>query len=418
MSTIEDTRTSLAVAEQALAQADKLHELRSKPADKRDDTWEQEVREASNALVDLDREHAARSAAERSAIEAAAWQHAIDNPTPTGGPTAGTRDISGGDVRSPGEQITDSDAYKAAMAAGQRGFGEIEVRNLLSAGSAFGSGSNYLMPVGQPRLANVRQRRLFLRGLIPVQQTGLGSVPYVRELSPATNETGATTVSEGSAKPEVTAQFESADAPIRKIAAWIQVTMEALQDSPTLAGYVNNRLAYMLLVEEEDQLLQGNGTAPNISGILDQTGIQTEGGATNNDPLVDLGTAIGLVENVDGDADGIAMNPGDFWAMQVTRRSTSFDGDGLGEAPFGTPSGTVWGLPVVRTRSLASLTAIVGAWGMGATIHERMGVTIRSTDSHASLFVSNTAVVLAEERVGLEVARPDWFVNVTIDITA
>ena len=75
-------------------------------------------------------------------------------------------------------------------------------------------------------------------------------------------------------------------------------------------------------------------------------------------------------------------------------------------------------VPIVRTRTLASLTCIVGCWGIGATIFEKGGVRIKSTDSHASLFTSNTEVVLAEKRTGLAVHRPDWFVNTTLDITA
>ena len=73
---------------------------------------------------------------------------------------------------------------------------------------------------------------------------------------------------------------------------------------------------------------------------------------------------------------------------------------------------------MVRTRALAVNKAVVGNWSLGATIFERAGTTIRTTDSHASLFISNTSVILAEERVGLAVHRPDWFVTTTLDITA
>ena len=127
------------------------------------------------------------------------------------------------------------------------------------------------------------------------------------------------------------------------------------------------------------------------------------------------------VELKDGFADGVAMNPGDYWASISERRSTNFDGEAHSSGtpiPFGAPPAQLWGLPIVRTRTLASLTAIVGCWGIGATIFEKGGVRVKSTDSHASLFTSNTEVVLAEKRTGLAVHRPDWFVNTTLDITA
>ena len=58
------------------------------------------------------------------------------------------------------------------------------------------------------------------------------------------------------------------------------------------------------------------------------------------------------------------------------------------------------------------------AEGRRVAIFEKGGVRVKSTDSHASLFTSNTEVVLAEKRTGLAVHRPDGFVNTTLDITA
>ena len=416
---VTDRPTSIELRDAATAAGDKLRELRNRPADQRGDTYDKDLRDASALVVDLDREFEQTRNREQYDFELALLEAGLALPEARGG-QASHQDPSR-EARTAGDIVTQTADYLGEMRARGDDAG-IEVRNLLESGNAFGSGSNVFVPVGTPYLANgtLQRRRLFVRDLIPVQQTGLASVPYIQEVNAFTNETGAATVKEGSAKPEVTAEFTQADAPLRKIAAWIQVTMEALEDAPTLAGYINTRLAYMVLLEEEDQVLQGNGTAPNISGILDQN-VQTQT-ATNNDVPGTIADAIAKVELKDGMADGVAMNPGDYWASISERRSTHFDGEGFanggGSIPFGAPPDTLWGLPVVRTRTLASLTCIVGAWGLGATIFEKGGVRIKSTDSHASLFISNTEVVLAEKRTGLAVHRPDWFVNTTLDITA
>lgn len=416
MSTTEqDTRTAQQVSQEAIETADRLIGLRAKPTDERSDTWEQEVRDTSNLLTDLDREYEARSHAERHAIEQAAWDHAVANP-----PTPESRGPStfggepGGETRDAGTQFIESDAYENRDANGQ--IDGVEVRNLLTGTIAGSSNSNLFAPVGSPFLApqGVRQRRLFVRDLLSVQQTGLNSIPYIREFAALTNEEGATTVAEASAKPEVAMKFASADAPVRKIAAWIQVTMEALEDAPTLAGYINTRLGYMVLLREEEQVLDGNGTAPNISGITDQTAIQTQAGVANDVPAT-VGLAISKIENVDGFADGVAINPITFWTGVVERFSSQMDaqyqtGNVL---PYTNGLNAILGLPAVRTRSLATGNLITGSWALGATLYERMGVTIRSTDSHASLFISNTVVVLAEERVALAIHRPDFFVRTT-----
>jgi len=114
---------------------------------------------------------------------------------------------------------------------------------------------------------------------------------------------------------------------------------------------------------------------------------------------------------------GIAMNPLDYWDQIAARRSTFFDGKAAnqGGAPFAAPTGTVWGLPVIRTRALTSLTAIVADW-RGAMIFDRMEATVRQSDSHSDYFVKNKLAILAEERLALAVFRPDFFVKTTIDI--
>jgi hypothetical protein len=400
---------------------EKYRELRSTPESRRGDTWEKDRRDAAQALLEANAEFDIAVKMERYAFERAAYEHLLANPPKpeVRGPQAAFADL-GIDVRTPGQQF-----IEGRGAEGLRRMGEedgVEVRNLLTiTGGSSVPGSHVFAPIGQPLYVPAvnRQRRLFVRDLLSVQQTGLSSVPYIRELNAATNETGATSVAEASAKPEVTMQFEQADAPIRKIAAWLQATYEAISDSPTLAGYIDTRLAYMLMVREEAQVIgvgAGGGNAPNIKGILDFTdGIQTASGEFYDG----VASAAGKIENVDGDPDGIVVNPLDYWAAVSDRHSTFYDGNAngggtAGSAPFGSPPQTAWGLDVVRSRSVASGTAIVGSWRLGATLFEREGPTIRTTDSHASLFISNTWVILAEERVGLAVHRPDFFVKLTV----
>ena len=75
--------------------------------------------------------------------------------------------------------------------------------------------------------------------------------------------------------------------------------------------------------------------------------------------------------------------------------------------------GTLWGLPVVTSTFVPQGTALVGAFKTGATIYRRAGVSIRSTDSHASNFIANIVTVLAESRFALAVKQPNKFCTVT-----
>jgi HK97 family phage major capsid protein len=173
----------------------------------------------------------------------------------------------------------------------------------------------------------------------------------------------------------------------------------------------------MVQIREEEDLLRGVGTGanPTVEGIYTVTGTQTQTDinvGTQSDALATLAAAIGKVENVDGTADGIAMNPLDYWAMVSSRIPTTSNMDVPN--PWAGPPGTVWGLPVVRTRAILQTDAIVADWRGGGQVFDRQGITVRTSDSHDDYFVSNKVAILAEKRIAFAIYRPDFFVETEV----
>lgn len=405
----------------------KVSDLRNTPDNHRGDTFAADLKNATAEVLDLDALLRATQTSEAYDLQAAAWNNAITNP-PAGesrGPSAAFADLGAGQLhRSVGHELVARDDYAEwAKDGGDRRMPPLELtRSLVSPemrtllDEAGGDNAAYLLPVGQPIAPQPRQMRFFLRDVLSVQSTGLSVIPYVRELNPATNETGATGIAEAAAKPEVVMEWEEDTAVVKKLAAWIPASMEILSDAPTLLGYVNTRLAYMLKVRETAQILYGNGLGPQMKGITLFSGIQTQG-TVADDPAAVFAAAAGKVENVDGEANGVAQNPLDYWLMAAERHSTQFDGAAIASVPFSTPSATVWDMPVIRTRAVPQNSAIVADWAMGATLFDRMLTTIRQSDSHDDYFVKNKVAILAEERVALAVHRPDFFVSCTTSFT-
>src|SRR4030095_14010757 len=99
----------------------------------------------------------------------------------------------------------------------------------------------------------------------------------------------ATSVSTG-AKPQSSIAWTRTTEPIETIATWMAATRRSLADAGQIRSLIDNQLTLMRQLEEEDQLLTGNGTSPNISGLLDRTGLQT----------LDLSGATGDRSNLDG----------------------------------------------------------------------------------------------------------------------
>jgi HK97 family phage major capsid protein len=386
-----------------------LLEIRSKPADQRTDDHRVAAKELAEFIHDADiiakGLDMARTAAE---------------PEARGGRSNGA-DLQP-ERRSMGEQVVSADGYDewAARSGSRTGNPfNVEVRNLIGTydTGAYAFGADAALPVASPIMVegSMFNRRAILRDVMSVQSTGLQVVPYFRELNAITNESGAGSTQEGSAKTEVNAEFQRYSAIVEKITAWIPVTDEIISDAPTLRGYIDSRLAYMLMVREEQQILAGNGTSPQIQGLKTLSGVQTHAAVAGDLPGT-LSGAIGKVENVDADANAVLLNPITHWTAVGKRYSTQFDNSGTGTAP-GTVGNITWGLPSIRSRSIAAAQGWVGAFGQCSTLFDRQATTIKVGDQHADNFIRNILVILGEKRIAVAWHKPSAFVDVTVPTT-
>lgn len=233
-----------------------------------------------------------------------------------------------------------------------------------------------------------------------------------------------TTVVEAGAKPQLhvvdpTIVTDS----LKKIAGFIKLSDEMIEDLDFFVSEINNRLLYELARFEEAQLLNGNGVGSNVLGLLNRVGIQTlaTGTVTSGDTPQDaLFRAITATSTGSGlDADGLVINPIDYQNLRLAKDANKqYFGGGFfaGEYNIGgiVLQPPVWGLRTVVTAAIAAGTALVGALGQAATVYRKGGVRVESTNSHASDFTSNLVTVRAEERVALAVRRPTGLVKVTL----
>lgn len=325
------------------------------------------------------------------------------------------------EMRSWGEQVTTDDEFRSWMEANaskqhlQGPSPTIELRTLVTEATGSASGSNFLLPVGQPFLANVNRRRLFIRDVLAGGTTGLASIPYVKELNAVSNETTASTVAEGATKPEAAIQFTGANAPTTVIAANIPVTTQIMEDAPTVISYINGRLVYMLKLREENEFLTGNGVFPDMLGIRNQPGLLTQANTTTGDYAGDIGRAAAKIQAVNGQPNAIAMNPTDHWTIKIRRASSgagNFDASGVG-GPWSSVPDTLWGFNVVDTNSMPQGKGLLGDYQLGAQYFDRKQASIQMYEQHASFATLNQVLIQAEERVALAVYRPDWFCEIT-----
>lgn len=272
-----------------------------------------------------------------------------------------------------------------------------------------GSGGPLITPDYRPGIVELRFQPPTMADLIAPGTTDSNAIIYMKE---TTFTNAAAAVAEGAVKPESTLVYVQATDPVQKIANWIPVTSEALEDISGLRSMIDARLRFGLQLAEDNALLNGNGTPPQISGILDRAGLtaaQARGADSNMDAILKQISTIQTTVFVP--PSGIVINPANWQTIQLIKNAA---GNYMGTGPWASPqTPMLWGLPVVVTSKIASGTALVGDFRGSAQIFRKGGVTVVATNSHSDWFIYNKTAVLAEERLALAVYREAAFGTIT-----
>jgi HK97 family phage major capsid protein len=276
------------------------------------------------------------------------------------------------------------------------------------------SGGKLVAPQYLPGIRSIQFKRLVVADLIASGVTDSNAIIYMVETL-FTN--AAAPVLEGAAKPESAMTFDQKTDAVSKIAHWLPVTEELLEDVPAMMSYIDARLRLGVQLAEEDQLLNGNGTPPNLLGIMNRPGLATavarNAGATppetNADAILRQMTAIATTAFVY--PDGVVINPTNWFTIQTSKdASASYYGGG----PFSPlPVASIWGIPVAPTPSIVAGTSLVGAFGTQAQVFRKGGMRVEASNSHQDYFIKNLVAIRAEERLALAVYRPGAFGKVT-----
>jgi hypothetical protein len=258
-----------------------------------------------------------------------------------------------------------------------------------------------------PNIVPSAQNRITVSDLMAQGTMDGNTISYYEE---TTFTNAAVETAEGVAKPESTLDFTERTEPARKIPTWIPVTDEALEDNRQLRSYIEGRLMFMVRQREEQQLIVGDGTAPNISGILDRSGIQTQ--AKGVDPTPDAFFKAFTKVQVTGDADpdGFVIHPNDWQDVRLLRTA---DGIYIFGAPNDEVAVRMWGYPGRVTTGITENTGLVGAFRTMSQVFRRSGLRVVASTEHASFFIENKVALLAETRLALAVYRPAAFCQVT-----
>lgn len=319
-----------------------------------------------------------------------------------------------GEVKSLGERFIASPEFKnRSGAATIRATFETKANEIVG---VTGVASTQAFPVFSQRLSEVFQiarRGLGILDLIAHGTTNSNSIDYMQQVTRTNN---AAETEELSSKPQSVLDWDLVNTPVRTIAHWIAASTQVLDDEPRLQGMINDELIYGVQKRLQTQLITGNGTAPNLRGILNTSGTNNRVHAVSgsrfsaNDTVGDtIRRMLTDIQIADGAANMVILNPADAEKLDVQR-----EGAGTGQylRTYDVVAGRIWRVPVLEHNDMTAGTALAGDFATGCRYFVRQDVTV-SLGWQNDQFVKNTYTLLAEMRAAFTVPYPAYFSKAT-----
>jgi HK97 family phage major capsid protein len=330
--------------------------------------------------------------------------------------------------RSFAQQVIESDGYKSMLNGGSKGV-QIEVKAAATIDEgiipAFSGGAGLagqlVAPQLLPGIVPLLFQPLTVADLLAQGTTSSSSISYVIE-SAFQDLTG--TVLEKGAIPQLDLTLARRQDNVGKVANIAKPTVEMFQDAEQFQAYLQNRMVFGIQRKEENELLNGTGTAPRITGILQRSGLApavvTAAGLTAVKAMEGIFNQITALRSVSFvEPDAIVINPLDW---QTIRLGKDGQGQYYAGGPFtgayGNPGpsnvANLWGIKTVITTAVAQGTVLVGGFQESGQIFRRNGITLDMTNSNNNDFETDLITLKAEERLALAVYRPAGFGTVTL----
>ncbi|MDS9879438.1 phage major capsid protein [Pseudomonas protegens] len=315
------------------------------------------------------------------------------------------------------DMVKTDDSYKDRQ---KSGLAQIEVvkSDLASMKEMKVTSAGIVAPSYEATIQPGIRQELRIRDLLTAIPVTGQNYSYFRELL---HTRGAAPVAEGGLKPTSNVTFETITDRVKKIAVWMPVTDEALDDVPQLLGYIQELLRYDLKLEEEAQILKGDGSGENLNGLMTQaTTYDTELTSTGDTSIDIMRRAIYQVRKQSKlSADGLVMTELDWMNIELQK-------DGENRYLFANLQGLVtpvlWGRPVITSDSMDEGTPanggtpatggefLVANFARAAILFDRMSFLFKMGMINEQ-FIKNERALLVEERLGLGVRRKEALVK-------
>ncbi|MEM9465286.1 MAG: phage major capsid protein [Actinomycetota bacterium] len=251
-------------------------------------------------------------------------------------------------------------------------------------------------------------RQVQLLDLITVGSTDSDTVDWTRQ---TTRNSQAANVAFNTAAPQSNYVWELVTENVKRMAHEATVSRGNLADQRQLRTIIDSELTGDLRRHVEGQVLSGDGTGENVTGIINTAGIATQAKSTDTVPDA-LHKGITLVRiALEDDITAIGLHPNDYERIVLEKDSQDRYVSGMGWQTS-TPR-TVWGYPAIVSTIFTEGVAVAGNWARGATLWVREGISVAASSEHSDNFTKGMVTIMAETRAAFAAKQPKAFATVT-----
>lgn len=286
---------------------------------------------------------------------------------------------------------------------------ELKAVGDMSTGNVTG-GSRYGQ-IMAPGIIYNPNRKIHMDQILPGGSIGPGNTyTFMRENG--NGEGAIAPVSEGATKPQLDLDLLESTVNIETIAGWVRFTRKVMNNVPGFISFLMNRLPEKFRRVLDSQVLYGDGTTPDLKGIL-TAGNFVASTATSSDVLIEkLITDIAVLEDTyERDANGILLRPIDYYGFFKNKAAGSGEYDLPMGVTFEGGQLRVLGVPTWASTAINAPDYVVGDFQNGAQLLTQEAMHIEFFEQDGTNVRENKVTARIEGNYALPVYGPDYFIK-------
>jgi HK97 family phage major capsid protein len=254
-------------------------------------------------------------------------------------------------------------------------------------------------------------RSVHIRSLLPLGSTDAQTIRFPKETA---YSDGAAATAEAAAFGQSDFDLAASTVNVEKIGTYMRITGEMLDDIKQLTSYLSARVPEKVLSVEDNEILNGDGSSPNLDGLFTDGAAFAAGGfaaAIESANEFDVLTvALNQLALSNYQADTILLNPTDLHKMILLKSTAN---EYLRNQIFSGLQPTINGIPVTVNTAVTAGKFLVGNLRQSSQLWIRENLAVEFSREDSDNFQKNFVTVRAMERVALTNYLPNAIVQGT-----